>query len=105
MKRLTRNRNLTKRESERYRKIRRSIVRDFPPMKIAHSSLKPTLEGNTLRRACPVCKEGVLLLRRGDDLRLQAEDNCINCGQRFIYTDIERLRNLPEEKLMRRPLP
>ena len=68
------------------------------PLHVAHSSLPPTIHGNSLRRKCPVCKKGYLLLRRDKEMRLMAEDNCINCGQHFVYTDIEHLRELPLEK-------
>ena len=41
------------------------------------------------RRLCPVCEEGVLLGRRDDEtLEMLKTDNCILCGQSFVYNDL-----------------
>ena len=58
------------------------------PMIVKHSELYR--EGDSMfRSACPVCNEGFLLVRRDQDtFELLAEDNCILCGQRVIYSDI-----------------
>ena len=38
------------------------------------------------RSVCPVCKEGILLVRRNDTtMRLMRNDNCIMCGQSIRY--------------------
>jgi predicted RNA-binding Zn-ribbon protein involved in translation (DUF1610 family) len=45
------------------------------------------------RRDCPACGEGLLLLSRDWKTgRLQPEDRCTLCGQRFLFLDIDELR-------------
>lgn len=61
------------------------------PQHVAHAAL--TRSGESIYRSvCPVCLEGALLVGRDDDGRLSAFDNCISCGQQFVYTDIEQMR-------------
>jgi uncharacterized protein (DUF983 family) len=63
------------------------------PLHVLHAQLKRSDEESRYRSHCPVCTEGVLFLRRDQKtLVLLAEDNCIACGQRIIYDDIEELR-------------
>jgi len=41
------------------------------------------------RRICPICEDGVLLGRRDNEtLEMLKTDNCILCGQRFVYKDL-----------------
>jgi hypothetical protein len=63
-----------------------------PVLRVAHASLTRS-DISVFRSWCPVCKEGVLLVTRDPrTLRLAAQDNCVLCGQRVEYTDIEALR-------------
>ena len=56
------------------------------------ADLKRFGEG-TYKSWCPFCDAGVLLMRRDQEtFILEAEDNCIKCGQMVIYDDIEDLR-------------
>lgn len=59
---------------------------------VKHSSL-PRGSDTFYPRKCPVCSEGVLLMRRDKTtLILQAEDNCLLCGQSYFYEDIDEIR-------------
>ena len=61
---------------------------DAEPIRVEHSSLERWSEGSTFRAHCPRCKTGLLLVARHQrTLRIQREDRCISCAQRFIYTD------------------
>lgn len=62
------------------------------PLQIAHSELLRC--GDSLYKSkCPVCPDGVLLMRRGEPIfDLLAFDRCILCGQAVVYTDIEKIR-------------
>lgn len=43
------------------------------------------------RRACPVCKTGMLLIARDrETYELIEHDRCISCGQAVIYTDAKK---------------
>jgi len=43
-----------------------------------------------------VCNKGMMLVRRDPGMfELQAEDNCIHCGQQYRYLDIKELRQGP----------
>ena len=75
---------------------------DEPVLRVRHADLEPVISGRTgedlhvevLRRACPVCVEGVLLLRRSPETGfLLAEDLCVLCGQQVEYTDIKELND------------
>lgn len=44
---------------------------------------------------CFVCDIGVFLVRRDKEkFYLEEEDNCIHCGQRIKYLDIEAMRRI-----------
>lgn len=61
-----------------------------PPLEVKHSELERADEDSEHKSKCPKCKAGVLLMRRHHEtFLLRNFDNCILCGQRFIYTDIE----------------
>jgi hypothetical protein len=65
---------------------------DKPPLKIKHWKL-PRVGDSQYRRQCPVCKEGLLLVRRDEKtLELQAEDMCTLCAQQVVYEDISEMR-------------
>jgi len=57
------------------------------PIKIKHASLERT-DSSIYRSKCTVCEEGILPMRRKKDSTLSNKDNCMFCGQPFIYTDI-----------------
>ena len=59
-----------------------------PAITVSHAALPAASEQSPYQKECPVCKEGLLLVRRDDkSFMLRNVDNCIHCGQRFIYTD------------------
>lgn len=62
---------------------------DEPVMFVSHSKLERS--GDSLYRSeCPVCLKGVLLMKRNEKtLHLEDHDNCILCGQRVFYEDLE----------------
>jgi hypothetical protein len=65
--------------------------RDKPVIRVPHAELERTRAGQ-LASECPVCHKGVLAMKRDPvTLRLQAEDVCLYCGQRFFYTDIQNV--------------
>lgn len=73
--------------------MRKPFNTDNKSIGILHGHLQRV--GNSRWQShCPVCRDGLLLVKRdqGATNKLLAEDNCIACGQRFIYTDIEELR-------------
>lgn len=65
---------------------------DEPLIQLFWGSLAPLIEGS-LKRQCPFCDEGVLVLRRGIETgELVDNDTCLLCGQQVQYVDIEDLR-------------
>ena len=67
-----------------------------PPIKIRYADLEG--DPDEFKRRCPVCKRGMLLIRRNHKtFKLEAKDNCILCGQQFVYIDIGKL-NRPKKK-------
>lgn len=66
----------------------------LPPMEVRHRDLKRR-DDSIFRSECPHCIDGVLFIQRDIiSLKLQPHDNCLFCGRRFIYTDIEESINL-----------
>jgi len=64
-----------------------------PPITVRHADLERASDQSAYRSKCPVCKEGILGMRR--DLKtaqLEAHDYCVLCAQPFVYEDIEILR-------------
>lgn len=66
-----------------------------PTIKIQYLNLKRWDKENSNHKSiCPVCADGLLLMRRdpncwnGSTFLISNKDNCISCGQSFIYTDI-----------------
>jgi len=70
-------------------------------LRVRYSDLERYDSESIFKSSCPACKKGVLLVRRKKGyIGVLAEDNCILCGQRFVYLD-ERIRGEPvldEEK-------
>ena len=59
-------------------------------IKIKLADLELSNESSVYRRKCPVCKDGILLVgREAGTFKLSPHDNCIACGQKFFYTDID----------------
>ena len=66
---------------------------DMAPIKVQHSKLKRFSKESPYRSKCLKCKDGVLLMQRNPKtLNLLKEDYCCFCGQRYIYTDLKKLR-------------
>jgi hypothetical protein len=60
---------------------------DKPAIKVSHAKLERFDEGE-YKSKCPACPKGVLLIHRHPQtFELLNVDNCVSCGQRFIYED------------------
>lgn len=58
-----------------------------PLLYVYYADLAETVEGQ-LRRECPVCALGILLLRRDEvTLEILPDDICTMCGQRVRFPD------------------
>jgi hypothetical protein len=63
-----------------------------PTLVLKHSSLH-RFSDSAYKSHCPVCRDGVLLVRRDPKtFKLEEDDFCVSCGQTFRYSDIEKLR-------------
>lgn len=64
------------------------------PLVVEHFLLTPASEApNRFASQCPMCKEGILPVRRDRiTLKIKRFDCCLLCGQRVIYLDVEDLR-------------
>ena len=64
------------------------------PIEVRHCDLM-RLAHSVYASFCPVCEQGVLPVRRDrKTMELENVDICLYCGQRFVYIDIERLRQI-----------
>jgi len=62
-------------------------------IRIKHKDLQRISVNSTYTSECPICKVGVLLMRRNKEtFKLEQEDICVFCGQCFIYIDIDEVR-------------
>lgn len=60
---------------------------------VYHHRLALVTVSSGWKRECPFCSKGLFLVRRDPDTyRLEEFDNCIYCGQRVKYIDIEAMR-------------
>ncbi len=59
-----------------------------PTFFVHHQELERTSTDSKFKSVCPVCKVGILTMRRSEDDTLLNKDNCYNCGQPFIYIDV-----------------
>jgi len=67
------------------------------PIHVQHKELERYDESSDYRSLCPVCEEGILLVRRDQSTyQLIEQDNCLLCGQAFIYDDIDEFKKLGE---------
>jgi hypothetical protein len=72
-----------------------------PIMKVAWGQLKKDDYEHYYRRQCPVCENGLLLVRRHyDTFEIEHFDRCISCGQQVEYTDFDEVFG-PENKIIR----
>ncbi len=63
------------------------------PIEVKHLTLVRAEEHGLTKSKCPKCEHGILLMRRDILTRkLMNTDNCILCGQKFVYTDIPNNR-------------
>ena len=63
------------------------------PITVVHADLERANDESIFRSVCPVCEEGLLMVGRDQStFKLVAEDNCILCGQKVVYSDIDDLR-------------
>ncbi|MBA7590299.1 hypothetical protein ES708_32414 [subsurface metagenome] len=59
-----------------------------PPIKVKHSELE-RVGDSVYSSVCPVCKDGMLLMRRDPQTyELVNIDVCVLCGQLFIYEEM-----------------
>jgi len=66
---------------------------ELAPLKVKHADLERANDESAYRSKCPVCKKGVLMMRRDlKTARLEDYDFCCLCAQRFEYEDIDVLR-------------
>lgn len=57
-------------------------------LRVRHSEMERYDSESIFKTSCPVCKEGVLLVRRRKGyVGVLSEDNCVLCGQKFVYLD------------------
>ncbi len=70
---------------------------DAPVLHVRHADLTRT-DDSMFRSNCPVCRLGILMVRRSDRFRLMALDCCIRCGQQVIYDDIAELIKFDENR-------
>jgi len=62
-------------------------------IEVQHAELTRADSESVYRSNCPICPDGILLIRRDDKtFELVANDVCLSCGQRVVYTDIETLK-------------
>jgi len=63
------------------------------PLHVKHAELLRASYDSPYKRVCPSCDDGLLLVMRDQKtFELLAEDCCVLCAQRFIYDDIEEMR-------------
>ena len=67
------------------------------PIHVQHKELERYDESSDYRSLCPVCKTGILLVRRDQiTCQLIEQDHCLLCGQAFIYDDIDEFKKIGE---------
>ena len=72
------------------------------PLIVKHASLT-RVDNSSHKSSCPVCKLGLLLMRRNKEtFLLENKDNCVLCGQMFEYSDIpnNELMSLQNEQFL-----
>lgn len=62
--------------------------REFPVKRLKHAELERVGDSGHASQ-CPCCTPGTLAMRRDlETVKLLAEDACLFCGQRVVYTDV-----------------
>jgi hypothetical protein len=65
---------------------------DKPVLEIKHADLS-SWDDSLYERKCPVCDDGLLLVRRNfNTLVLEEYDMCVACGQRVRYLNISLMQ-------------
>lgn len=60
------------------------------PIEVKWKELDRASDESMYRSVCPVCIQGILLIRRNWQTgKLEKEDRCILCGQAVIYIDLD----------------
>jgi hypothetical protein len=55
---------------------------------VCHAHLRRWSVSSEFRSFCPICQTGILLVHRDSStFRIIRRDNCVRCGQSFVYTD------------------
>lgn len=63
-----------------------------PILEVNHKDL-PKIADKLYARPCPICKKGILFVGRNNETFILEEyDNCVLCGQRVRYLDIQEMR-------------
>ena len=66
---------------------------DNEPIKVNHRDLIRS-DLSAYRSECLICADGILLVGRNFDGSLSEYDICVLCGQRYVYKDIEIMREM-----------
>ena len=63
------------------------------PIRVNFYSLKCYDEECNFRNICPSCPDGILAMTRNSETgELSENDCCLECGQVFVYDDIDEVR-------------
>lgn len=63
------------------------------PIHINFYSLQRYDKDANFKNVCPLCPDGILIMSRDSATgQLHPKDCCMDCGQVFIYDDIEEVR-------------
>jgi len=64
-----------------------------PIIEVYHGRLGIVVLSSRWKRECPFCDRGMFLVGRDrETFELEEYDNCLYCGQRVRYMDIEQMR-------------
>ena len=64
-----------------------------PAIRVRHAELRRWSDESPYKSKCPVCPDGILLIRRNQETFVLEElDFCVVCGQEVVYEDIGDLR-------------
>lgn len=59
-----------------------------PAIIVTHAKLERWNDESAYKSKCPACTKGILLVRRHPETyELLNLDNCVSCGQAFVYDD------------------
>lgn len=63
-----------------------------PPIFVTHAWLCKLNDDNPITSLCPKCGGVLPVARDRETLELSERDRCLNCGQTYIYMDIEKMK-------------